>query len=346
MTTALPFARRSRSGVHRLRDFRRDSRKTRTRTGVIYNPRATANVGRAPLRAIDVPCAVPSTREELVDALADFARREVGTVAVSGGDGTVRDVLTALPKAYGDAPLPEISIIASGRTDLIADDVGAQGRPDELARLLAATKNGTLRKTHRPILQVNRLMDTEGNVRRRVRGLLLGGAAFAYATKLGQGEIHATGASHTKAVAMTLATVLQRVLLQGDPDGLRRGQATRLHVDGKADTQGDDARRALFLISGLRNEFVVGRSPFWGAVREDQLQFLDVAAPTKGVARAFAALAARRPWLAGPGWNSGSAREIEVETTGEIVIDGELFTPLPGHAMRITACAPMTFVAP
>ncbi len=341
-----PLRRRKRvdTGVHPLQRGK-GARRERVRTGLIYNPKATANKGRAPLRAVDVPCAVPTTREELKDALRDFARREVGTVAVSGGDGTVRDVLSALPDAYRDAPLPAISIIASGRTDLIAGDIGAQGRNDELARLLAATKNGTLRKSTRPVLRVDRLIDHEGRLRRNVRGLLLGGAAFAYATQVGQGEIHATGASHTKAVAMTIATVLRRVLLQGDPDRLRSGQPMRLQADGRADVMGENASRALWIVTGLRNGFVAGFNPFWGDVGADELQFLDVAAPAKGVARAFASLVMRKPWLAGDGWNTGRTRSLEVEVDSPVVIDGELFHPLPGYPMKITADAPTTFVA-
>ncbi len=324
---------------------RRKRRDQRSRFGVIYNPRATANVGKAPLRAIDTPCAVPTTQPELVDALRDFARREVSTIAVSGGDGTVRDVLTALPYAYARQPAPSIAILAAGRTDLIAGDIGAMGRDDELARLLAASKDGSLRSVTRPVVRVNRAVDSEGRLR-TLRGMLLGAAGFAYATKLGQGEVHASGASHSRAVAITIATVLKRILLEGDPDGLRTGHCISVRADGRADEAGPNARRSIFLATGLRGGIVVGRSPFWGAVSHDQLRYLDVPAPTRGVARAFAALLVRKPWLAGPGWNTGIARSIELEIDSPIVVDGELFEPLPGDVMRITADGPTVFVAP
>ncbi len=343
---ALPMAGLS-TGVRRIPGRRSDGRRTRhVRTGLIYNPRATANIGRAPLRALNVPCLVPQTREELTEALAEFARQEVGIVAVSGGDGTVRDVLTALPQAYGDAPLPAVAIIASGRTDLIAGDVGAQGREDELARILAGAKNGTLREVHRPVMRANRLIDSDGAIRRDVRGMLFGAATFVYATELAQGEVFATGASHARAVAMTFATVLKRVLLQGDPDGLRSGQPMRLRADGNPDLLGADARRALFLATTLRSGFVLGRDPFYAPAQPDELRYLDVAAPARGVARAIGALAIGKPWLAGRGWNAGAARVLDLELESKVVIDGEVFEPLPGYPLRVVADAPMTFVTP
>ncbi len=344
---ALPVAGRIATGVHRVPGRRSDGRRTRRiKTGVIYNPRATANVGKAPLRAVDVPCVVPSTREELTEALAEFARREVGIVAVSGGDGTVRDVLTALPQAYGDAPPPAIAIIASGRTDLIAGEVGAQGREDELARILAASKNGTLREVARPVMRVNRLIDADGQLRRHVRGMLFGAATFAYATELARSEIFATGASHARAIAMTFATVLKRVLLQGDPDRLRSGRPMRLQADGKPDVLGAEARRAMFLATTLRSGFVLGRDPFFVPAQPDELRYLDVAAPARGVSRAVGALAIGKPWLAGRGWNAGAARVLDIELESKVVIDGELFEPLPGYPLRVFVDDPITFVTP
>lgn len=319
-------------------------RAERSRIGVIYNPRAAGNAGRAPLRAIDVPCAVPTTPGELEAALADFARREVGTVAVSGGDGTVRDVLTALPRAYRGQPDPAIAVLPAGRTDLIAGDVGARPRDDELAHLLAATKDGTLRRTLRPILRVDRVIDEAGKLR-TVRGMLIGAAAFAFATEKGRRE-HLPGTRNGKAVILTMADVFRRLLFQGDPDRLLAGVPMALRADGRPDVGGLGAHRALLLVSSLRERIVLGTTPFWGEVADDQLQYLDVVGPARGVPRALTSLAVRRPWLAGPGWRSGAARTLDLRVRGKLAIDGELYTSPPSGLVRISADAPMVFVAP
>ena len=128
-----------REGVRLRADIERRSGLQTPKIGVIYNPKSAANLGRSPLRAIGVACGQPTTRGELVSVLRGFADAEVNIVAVSGGDGTIREVLTAIPQAYGDLPHPAIAILAAGRTDLIAGEVGSSGRRDELARI---SRNG------------------------------------------------------------------------------------------------------------------------------------------------------------------------------------------------------------
>ena len=94
------------------------------RTGLIVNPLSRRNRdGVAPLLE-DLPdllVAAPASLAELREVLADFARQEVGLVIISGGDGTVREVLTALVPAYG-AALPALAVVPSGNANLIAAD--------------------------------------------------------------------------------------------------------------------------------------------------------------------------------------------------------------------------------
>ncbi len=315
------------------------------RFGVIYNPKATNNVGKAPLRAIDAPCAVPTTKLELVEALRDFRRREVGTIAVSGGDGTVRDVLTAIPEAYGDED-PRVAILPSGRTDLIAGDIGAVRRDDELARLLAAAKDGTLNEVKRPVVRVNRVVDQDGEVR-SVRGILMGAAGFVYATQVAQGDVHATGASHMRAVTMTVFEMLRRLATQPNPGGLKLGFPIHVSLDGRADIAGENGHRPFFLATGLRTPFCLGRTPFEGLSQDPELlHIFDVHGPTSGIGRAFGSLLINRPWLAGPKWNMDVARNVTLEGIEQIVVDGEVFDTLPGDVLKVRADGPMTFVTP
>ncbi len=316
-----------------------------TKLGVVYNPRATANVGRSPLRAIGTPCVAPTTHAELLDALRELAAREVGVVAVSGGDGTVRDVLSAIPQAYAGMPEPGIAVLPAGRTDLIAGDIGAQAREDEVARLLAGTRDRSLRAHLRPVFRIDEVVAPDGEVR-TVRGMLFGALAFEVATRIGQGEIHATGASHGKAVTMTVLKTLENLFLRGDPDALRRGRRVGLCVDGRPDAAGPDAMRSLLLISGLRGDIVLDRSPFWGPALPHELRYLDVDAPASGVVRAFGALMARLPWLAGKSWRSGAASILELQMDRPFVVDGEIFEPQAGRPVRLVSDGPTRFVSP
>src|SRR5690606_15078841 len=85
----LPVERVAREGV-RLRadaDLGTGRVSKTSKIGVVYNPKSAANLGKAPLRAVGVPCGRPSTRAELAELMRDFARAEVNIVTVSGGDG-------------------------------------------------------------------------------------------------------------------------------------------------------------------------------------------------------------------------------------------------------------------
>jgi hypothetical protein len=78
---------------------------------------------------------------DLDAALDQIAASDFRAIAINGGDGTVQGVLTRL---FGrDAParsVPPIAVLPSGRTNLIAKDLGATGDPiAALERLIALT---------------------------------------------------------------------------------------------------------------------------------------------------------------------------------------------------------------
>ncbi len=78
---------------------------------------------------------------DLEAALDTIAASDFRAIAINGGDGTVQGVLTRL---FGeDSPtraVPPIAVLPSGRTNLIAKDLGATGDPIvALERLIALT---------------------------------------------------------------------------------------------------------------------------------------------------------------------------------------------------------------
>lgn len=121
--------------------------RARAAIAVISNPRSDGNkVHRGRVRRF---CA---TRPEVVHfeivkrgdleaALDRIAASDFRAIAINGGDGTVQGVLTRL---FGeDQParaVPPIAVLPSGRTNLIAKDLGATGDPIvALERLIALT---------------------------------------------------------------------------------------------------------------------------------------------------------------------------------------------------------------
>ena len=94
------------------------------RVGVVRNPASHANRRRPrPAPQGDVVFAEAPTAAAMGEVLRDFARWEVGLVVLEGGDGSLRDMITALPSAFGDAG-PLLAVLPAGKTNLLARDLG------------------------------------------------------------------------------------------------------------------------------------------------------------------------------------------------------------------------------
>jgi hypothetical protein len=297
------------------------------RTGLVRNPLSRRNrkAGARPhLAGGEVLLAEPDSIEGLTEALADFARREVGLVIVDGGDGTVREVLTALPHAYGDI-LPKLAVLSSGTTNLIAADVGA-GRADAgtVRTLDEAMRTGRVASLvqRRSTLQVSW---PEGE-RAPVHGMFLGAAAFTRATDISVRLVRQGRVDESAGIAATLMSALaQTVAADGAP------------VSG--------GRRFVFLASTLE-KLVLGLWPFWG--EGGGVRYLDIAAPPKRLVSALPAVmrGRPRPWMEAAGYRSGSAARIDLELREPFVVDGEVFETGPSGRVRLTPGLMVDFVVP
>jgi diacylglycerol kinase (ATP) len=66
-----------------------------------------------------------------------FKTQDIDILAINGGDGTISRTLTAFIRTYGDAPLPKILILRGGTINMLADNLGIFGSPEEiLVRML------------------------------------------------------------------------------------------------------------------------------------------------------------------------------------------------------------------
>jgi diacylglycerol kinase family enzyme len=66
----------------------------------------------------------PSTFKELAEAAELCKKKKYPCVAISGGDGTIHQVVTALFRAYKAQPLPKILLLGDGTMNNIANSVG------------------------------------------------------------------------------------------------------------------------------------------------------------------------------------------------------------------------------
>ncbi|KAA5604068.1 hypothetical protein F1188_17925 [Roseospira marina] len=314
-----------------------------TRVGLIINPYSRHNRAGVFRRAVaeqgDAFLWVePRTPAGLAEALTDFRRQGVRVVAVSGGDGTLRDVLTALPAVYGD-DAPDIALMPAGKTNLAARVVGGTRRDLRgLRRLCDAARDGTLTRTTWPLLEVSWPDAPE----RRVRGFLFGAAAFAEGTRIAARHIQGAGVHNGLSVALSIAVTAAATLFGRRRRALLAGEAMRVTVDGAPARGGHH----FITLATTLDRLVLGLTPFWGE-GAGRLRWLDVAAPPQRLMAALVpVLRGRpRPWMTDAGYASGRADRLHIETDQPVVVDGEMFEPGAG-GLVVSTTAPLGFVAP
>lgn len=311
------------------------------RLGLIHNPRSQRNRRARALRLPDgLPYAAPATQPELLAALRGFAADGVGLVAVSGGDGTLREVATMLPQAYGER-LPALSLLAAGNANVVAADVGSAGHGQAaLERLLAAAAaDRYARRTRRPLLRA-RWPDL---ALPPVLGFFGGAAVLARATRHANEQVLSRGVTHKASVAVTVASSVWRAA-HGVP-GWLGAEAMGIAVD---DAGRRDGPRFIFLATTLQ-QLVLGLWPFWdGEGRDAPLHWLDIDSPPPRLWRSLRPLLRGRPnaRMLADGYRSGRAARIVLHTEDPMVIDGEIFMPGPGGVVELDAGPVVEFLTP
>lgn len=307
-----------------------------SRLGVIRNPASRRNLRSRAAAPDGVLVEEPDTAADVAAAVAGFRDAHVSLLAIDGGDGTVREVLTALATVWPDPP--ELAVISSGRTNVVAADVGVRGpRRTALSRLHAAWAAGELRGQARSPLTISR-PDAPPLV-----GFVFGTAAYRRATELAQPRAPGAGAPGGAAIAFTVAAAMARTLSGAEGDAWLSGEPVQLSLD---DGPASDTSRFLLAVTTLKR-LSAGVWPFW-SYGDYPLKWLDVAARPERLARALpGVLRGRpRPWFEAAGYRSGGADAIALRLRHPFVLDGEMFDAGPSAPLRLTAGAPLTFVTP
>ncbi|HVI32874.1 diacylglycerol/lipid kinase family protein [Phenylobacterium sp.] len=284
------------------------------RAGVIRNPKSHRNRRNMAWAAAPEGTlfAKPKTKEALAEALAGFAGEGVDTLVIDGGDGTVRDVLTRLPAAFGERR-PRLAVVPSGKTNVLAEDLGVPADWTVEAALQRALEPGRPRAS-RPCVEVVR---RDGSERRR--GFIFGTGAYVRATRLAQ-SAHRMGAFGTASVALTLAASVVQSMAGRSDRGWRAGEGMRLALGGGGPT---DGARFLVIASTLET-LPLGLKPF-GPVRPG-LKALAIEAPPRRLVAALPPLwtGAQPAWLEDAGYVRRDG-DLEVDFQGEYVLDGEAY---------------------
>lgn len=303
------------------------------KVGVVHNPRSHANLGRSAdsWAPDDVMLVRPATREALEVDLQAFAARGVELLVIDGGDGTIRDVLSLLPRAFGDTP-PLIALLASGKTNVLAIDLGVD-RGWTLQDVLIAARSPRATIKHRAPLQV-----TWDDGRPSQRGFVFGLGAFVRGTLMSK-SVNRMGAFQGLSVALTVGGAAVGALMGGARDHWRAGVPLSLSIDDQPTVE---QRRFLLMATTLKR-LPLGLKPF-GPPREG-LKILDVDAPPRRLLAALAILLSGgdAAWLPRLGYRRGDARVLRVRTAEAFVLDGEVYEAAGG--LTVTLGPSLRFLA-
>lgn len=310
------------------------------RVGVIYNPRSHRNKGQDLVAANlpNVTVRLPHGRERIAETLLQFARDGIDYLVINGGDGTVRDVLSAGQTVFGD-DWPEIAVLPKGKTNALNVDLGA---PAGWSLSEAVDAFATGKRIERRPLEISGLADGSGSV----RGFFFGAGAFTIAVKAGQ-DAHRLGAFDSLAVGVTALWGMLQTFFGSDRNAWRRGVAMdmRLLPDGRPMPRspfGEPGRRAILLASTLQR-LPMGIKLFDGLDGALKIAILDH--PRRRIMAVLpAVIAGYLPdWLEKAGLHRCAVEAFEVDLEDQFILDGEAFPP--GH-YRVGQGAPLTFVVP
>lgn len=304
------------------------------RVGIITNLHSQRNQSgrRRPLelREAFILHWAPEDRKTLDHAMSCFAEGHVELIVIDGGDGTVREVMSAAHRVFGD-DLPRFAILRGGKTNALALDLGIP-QNWTLGEIIAAHLEDRV-EVRRPI-QIRWMSGKH----RDLFGFMFGLGAYSRATLLAQ-RVHSQGWFDSLAVAITLSWALLQTMLGGLHTPWSRGDAVRMSLNGHDIVS---ERFYLLLCSTLR-DLPIPLRPF-GQPR-DGLKLLAIKAPPQGLWRFLPAILAgkRSDWLEENGISRRDVEQLVIGIRKSFVVDGERF---PGGNLTINHAAPIEFIVP
>ena len=319
----------------------------RPRIALLSNPRSTGNVAQLPrIRAFcaehpDVFHYEVEHADQIGDAMKTIARVKPKLLVINGGDGTVQAALTELHNGdhFAVGELPPVAVLPSGKTNLIAMDLGVQGDPVvSLERLIALAQDDLS-----PHLVAREMIALSGGARggKPVIGMFLGGAGLADIMLYCRNRIYPLGLPNGLSHVLTaLAVVLRQVIgwkakfLPPDPRELSISVRREGPITG---------RFALLAVTTLEKLLLSGELDGQG---RGTLKFVAVEQRAGSLLNAFfATIRGQLGRTKMTGVHVEEADEISIEgENSNVILDGEMFRAEIGQPIFLRPASPLSFV--
>lgn len=324
------------------------ARKPRVRIALLSNPRSTGNIAQLPrIRAYcdahpDIFHYEVEQASQIGEAMKVIARVRPKVLAINGGDGTVQAALTELYNGghFGDSP-PPVAVLPSGKTNLIAIDLGARGDPiATLERLteLARTDDLGPYTVPRELIALRR----PGAEDRPVIGMFLGGAGLADTMLYCRERIYPLGLPNGIAHGITFFALLAKMFLKIKA-GFLPPDPEPLSVSLSENGGRFSGRFSLLAVTTLEKLLLNSNL---GGNRSGGLKVLAVEERPMSVIRGLAASIGGKLGRAPVrGVHFEEASEIMIESdSSNVILDGETFRAETGRPIHLMPAQPLSFV--
>jgi hypothetical protein len=321
--------------------------RSRPRIALLSNPKSTGNVAQLPkIRAFcaehpDIFHYEVEHASQIGEAMKSIARVRPKVLAINGGDGTVQAALTELYNGghFPDAP-PPVAVLPSGKTNLIAIDLGARGDPIASLERLIELAQGDLAPftVARELIALRRSAGDE----RPVIGMFLGGAGLADTMLYCRDKIYPLGLPNGLAHVITAIALLLKMFLKvkagflpPDPSPLRVLLSEReKNFSGRFSLLAVTTLEKL-LLSG---ELVPGRGGSLKLLAIDER-------PVTLIRAFFASLIGKIGKSHVRGVHFEEADEIMIEgESSNVILDGETVRAELGRPITLSPAQPLSFV--
>jgi len=317
-----------------------------TKLGLVTNPQSQYNLrhGTGAVEGVidgapDVEHEYLTDMDRLPIVLHGLSAKGVDILAVNGGDGTVHGVLTALLEAGPFNPVPPLAILPGGMTNTIADNVGLRGSPAKALSELLRTIRGDQSKLHCTDRHILRVENGPGYPPQR--GMLFGTAGIVRAIEVCRNEAHGRGLKSDWANGATLVGLLANWLFLGGRSEVFRGDDIGISLDGAPAERGSH----VVVLATTADRLFLRSRPFWNT-ESGPVKFTSIADPPGNLLRRVLTILYGGPKRTIPeaAYRSQGARRVVLEMDCPFMVDGQVFNPIEGHAVSITAEETVSFV--
>ena len=319
----------------------------RPRIALLSNPKSTGNLAQLPrIRAYcadhpDIFHYEVEHAHQVGDALRTIARIRPKVLVINGGDGTVQAALTELYNGghFGAAP-PPVAVLPSGKTNLIALDLGAHGDPIAALERLIEIAQGDI-AAYVVARELIALRNGE-NGGRPVIGMFLGGAGLADTMLYCRNKIYPLGLPNSFAHVITAIALLAKMVLRVKSNFLPPDPQP-LNVSLREEGDMISGRFSLLAVTTLEKLLLSGEL---GGRREGVLKLLAIEEQPMSLIRGFAAsLLGKLGRSKVRGVHFEEANEITIEgDSSDVILDGETFRAEVGSPINLKPAAPLSFV--